>query len=76
MNVLDVEAVILGGGLGVRFGQPFADRLRDAMHPHLFNDQNPPDVLVAALGDLGGAIGAALLALRARSAGQASPAVV
>jgi glucokinase len=61
VNLLDVEAVILGGGLGVRFGQPFADRLAEAMHPHLFNDQNPPDVLVAALGDLGGAIGATLL---------------
>jgi glucokinase len=66
VNLLDVEAVILGGGLGVRFGQPFADRLAKAMHPHLFNDQNPPDVLVAALGDLGGAIGAALLAPQAR----------
>jgi glucokinase len=68
MNVLDVEAVILGGGLGVRFGQPFADRIAKAMHPHLFNDTNPPDVLVAGLGDLGGALGAALLA---RSAGRA-----
>ena len=58
--------VILGGGLGVRFGQPFADRLAKAMHPHLFNDEHPPDVLVAALGDLGGAIGAALLARPAR----------
>jgi glucokinase len=68
VNILDVEAVILGGGLGVRFGQPFADRLAKQMHPHLFNDQHPPDVLVAALGDLGGAIGAALLA---RQAGRA-----
>ena len=31
------------------------------MHKHLFNDDRPPDVHVAALGDLGGAIGAALL---------------
>ena len=30
------------------------------MHPHLFNDDNPPAVEVASLGDLGGAIGAAL----------------
>ncbi len=60
-NILDVEAVILGGGLGVRFGQAFADRLASEMQPHLFNDGNPPDVLVAALGDLGGALGAALL---------------
>jgi glucokinase len=62
LNLLDVEAVIVGGGLGVRFGQPFADRISAAMLPHLFNDTHPPDVRVAALGDLGGAVGAALLA--------------
>jgi glucokinase len=66
MNLLDVEAVIIGGGLGVRFGEPFAKRIAEAMQPHLFNDSHPPDVRVAALGDLGGAIGAALLARRAR----------
>ena len=62
INLLDVPAVIIGGGLGVRFGQPYADRIAQAMQPHLFNDTHPPDVHVAALGDLGGAIGAALLA--------------
>lgn len=61
VNVLDVEVVILGGGLGVRLGQPFADRIAKAMLPHLFHDYRPPPVLVAALGDLGGAIGASLL---------------
>jgi len=61
VNVLDVEAVIIGGGLGVRLGQPFAQRIVEQMHPHLFADTRPPDVHVAALGDLGGAIGASLL---------------
>jgi glucokinase len=65
VNVLDVEAVILGGGLGVRFGEPFAKRISKAMQPHLFHDEHPPEVKVASLGDLGGAIGAALLAKRA-----------
>ena len=60
-NVLDVEVVILGGGLGVRLGQPFADRIAEAMPPHLFFSDRPPPVLVAALGDLGGAVGASLL---------------
>jgi glucokinase len=60
VNLLDVEAVIIGGGLGVRFGQPFVERIAAEMHPHLFNDTRPPAVRVAALGDLGGAIGAAL----------------
>jgi len=61
-NILDVEAIILGGGLGIRLGDPFAQRLAKAMYPHLFDDVNPPPIHVAALGDLGGAIGAALLA--------------
>jgi glucokinase len=61
LNVLDVECVIVGGGLGVRLGDPFAKRIEEEMMPHLFADFHPPDVHVAALGDLGGAIGAALL---------------
>jgi glucokinase len=61
VNLLDVEAVVIGGGLGVRFGQPMAERISTEMHPHLFNDTRPPAVRVAGLGDLGGAIGAALL---------------
>jgi len=62
VNVLDVEAVIIGGGLGLRLGQPYVDRIREAMEPHLFANENPPAVELAALGDLGGAIGASLLA--------------
>jgi len=61
VNVLDVEVVVLGGGLGVRLGQPYADRIAQAMAPHLFHDHRPPPVLVAELGDLGGAIGASRL---------------
>jgi glucokinase len=60
-NVLDVEIIILGGGLGVRLGEPFAARIAKAMQPHLFFSDRPPPVVVAALGDLGGAIGASLL---------------
>jgi glucokinase len=65
VNLLDVEAVVIGGGLGVRFSQPFAERIATEMHPHLFNDTRPPAVRVAGLGDEGGAIGAALLARQA-----------
>ena len=61
VNLLDVEAVIIGGGLGVRFGQPMAERIATEMHPHLFNDDPPPAVRVAGLGDLSGGIGAAML---------------
>ncbi len=68
VNLLDCEAVVIGGGLGVRFGEPMVERIAAAMHPHLFVDDNPPDVRLAALGDLGGAIGAALLARGVRPA--------
>ncbi len=61
VNVLDVEVVILGGGLGIRLGGAYADKIAAAMLPHLFNDHRPPPVLVAELGDLGGALGASLL---------------
>ena len=61
VNLLDVEAVIIGGGIGVRMGEPYAKRIEDAMGPHLFNDASPPAVRVASLGDLGGAVGASLL---------------
>jgi glucokinase len=61
-NVLDVEAVVIGGGLGLKLGEPYAERIREAMQPHLFASERPPAIRLAALGDLGGAIGAALLA--------------
>ena len=64
VNVLDVEGVIIGGGLGIRLGHPFAKRIAEAMQPHLFADFRPLHVHVAALGDLGGAIGASLLVER------------
>jgi glucokinase len=62
VNLLDVEAVLIGGGLGLKLGQPYAERIERAMMPHLFSDYRPPAVRLAALGDLGGATGAALLA--------------
>jgi glucokinase len=60
-NVLDVDAIIIGGGLGLRLGEPYVERIREAMMPHLFADDHPPAIELAALGDLGGAIGGALL---------------
>jgi len=61
VNLLDVEMVVIGGGLGIRLGQPYVERIAAAMLPHLFVDNRPPAVRLAELGDLGGAIGAALL---------------
>ena len=64
VNLLDPEAVVIGGGLGIRLGEPWVERIREAMLPHLFVDDDPPPVLLAELGDLGGAHGGALLAAR------------
>jgi glucokinase len=64
INLLDVEAVILGGGLGIRFGERLMEPLTEEMCKHLFVDERPPAFRVASLGDLGGAIGASLLVSR------------
>jgi glucokinase len=61
VNLLDVDGIVLGGGLGTRFGETATERLRDKMRPHVFNPTRDPPVRVAELGDDGGAIGAALL---------------
>jgi glucokinase len=61
VNLLDVEAVVIGGGLGVRLGEPYVERIGERMQRHLFVDERPPALHVASLGDLGGAIGASLL---------------
>jgi glucokinase len=60
-NLLDIEAVVIGGGLGVRFGERFAPEIEREMGKHIFVADDPPKMLSAALGDLGGAIGASLL---------------
>jgi glucokinase len=61
VNLMDVEAIIIGGGLGVRFGDPYVEKIAKGMEKHLFVADNPPAMHVAALGDFGGAIGATLL---------------
>jgi glucokinase len=64
LTLLDVEAVVIGGGLGLRLVDPYVEKIRTAMMPHLFADHRPPEVMLASLGDLGGAIGATLLAVQ------------
>jgi glucokinase len=61
-NVLDLEAIVVGGGLGDRLGDPFVARVVEAMTPHLFVPERPPRVLGTELGDLSGAVGAAVRA--------------
>ena len=61
--------MIIGGGLGVAARRALR-RSGSARRwlPHLFADDHPPAVQVAALGDLGGAIGAALLSANSEKA--------
>jgi glucokinase len=61
-NLLDLDAIIVGGGLGDRLGRPFVDRIADAMRPRLHVPERPPAVLPTELGDLSGAVGAAVRA--------------
>jgi glucokinase len=60
-NLLDVEAVVIGGGLGVRFGERYSAEIEREMGKHIFVSDDPPKTIIAELGDLGGAIGASLL---------------
>ena len=61
-NLLDLDAIIVGGGLGDRLGEPFVRRVADAMQPRLHVPERPPAVLPTELGDLSGAVGAAVRA--------------
>jgi glucokinase len=61
VNLMDPEAVVLGGGMGDRLGERYWPRIQARMHRHLFSDDDPPAMHRAALGDYGGAIGASLL---------------
>jgi glucokinase len=59
-TLLDVEAVVVGGGLGERLGPVWLRRLEKAAARHTFFRERPVYRL-AELGDMGGAIGASLL---------------
>lgn len=59
---LDLELVVVGGGLADRLGPAFVGRIEQAVRSELFAGSSPVRVVPAALGDRAGAIGAALLA--------------
>jgi glucokinase len=59
-NLLALEAIIVGGGLGDRLGQPFVHRIEKEMKPLLFVPDRPPRMLTTEFGDLSGAVGAAV----------------
>lgn len=61
-NLLDLEAIVIGGGLGDRLGAPFIARVADEIRPQLISPEKAPAILGTGLGDLSGAVGAAVLA--------------
>ena len=62
VSLVDIERVVVGGGLGERLGAPFLARIDAAYREARFAGA-PVEIVPAALGDHAGAIGAALLAL-------------
>jgi glucokinase len=61
-NLLALEAIVIGGGLGDRLGPPFVERIREEMQPLLFVPDHPLTMVPSEFGDLAGAVGAAVLA--------------
>lgn len=60
-NLLDVQGVLLGGGLTDGLGDPFVRLVERAVKPQLLANEPPLEIRRSALGDMAGAIGAALL---------------
>jgi glucokinase len=61
-NLLALEAIVIGGGLGDRLGAPFVERIEKGMKPLLFVPDAAPKLLTTEFGDLSGAVGASVLA--------------
>ncbi len=61
VTLLDVEAVVIGGGLGERLGEEWLARIERAAKDYTFF-RDRPAYRLAELGDMGGAIGASLIA--------------
>lgn len=61
VNVLDPDAIVIGGGVG-NLPMLYGQETRDAVHRHLFNDRFETPLLRPSLGDSAGVFGAAMLA--------------
>jgi glucokinase len=60
--LLDIPLVVIGGGLADRLGPAFVSRVEQAVLTDVFPKRPGLRVVPGALGDRGGAIGAALVA--------------
>jgi glucokinase len=61
-NLVDVERVVVGGGLATRLGEPFLDAIRTAAEPQALRAGIRERIVMSELADDAGAVGAALLA--------------
>jgi len=61
LNLLDVDRVVIGGGVAEKLGQDLADRIKRAAAPHTFVAFEGRDFVVAELEDDSGIVGAAAL---------------
>ncbi|MEJ5913284.1 ROK family protein [Pseudokineococcus sp. 1T1Z-3] len=62
VNLLDVDLVVLGGGLPEKLGQDLADRVEAAARPRMLRPSPELAFVVSSLGDDAGVVGAAALA--------------
>jgi glucokinase len=65
INLLDLDTVVVGGGVTEKLGQPLVDRIAEAARPFLLVPDADRRFAVASLGDDAGIIGAAWLARQA-----------
>jgi glucokinase len=62
VNLLDLDRIVIGGGLAEKFGKELADRIATAAAPWILAPSDKRAVVVAELGDHSGIVGAAHLA--------------
>jgi glucokinase len=61
-SLLDIDLVVVGGGLADRLGRSFVQRVEEACRADVFPRNPNLRIIPAALGDRGGSMGAALMA--------------
>ena len=66
-NLLALEAIRIGSGLGDRLGPPLVERIRNEMQPLLFVPERPPAMFSSEFGDRRGGRGRARRGLARRA---------
>lgn len=61
ISLLDLDRVVLGGGVAEKLGDDLLERVRTAVAPHCFLSLQGREFAVAELGDFSGIVGAAAL---------------